>query len=47
MFTSEASDCQGNQVDAEIQVRVEQAKMSELQDQLDKLDKILAGDGRK
>lgn len=47
MFASEASDCQRNQVDAEIQVRTEQAKMSELQDQLDRLDKILAGDGRR
>ena len=47
MFASEAGDCQGNQVDAEIQVRTEQAKMSELQDQLDKLDKILAADSRR
>jgi hypothetical protein len=47
MFASEARDCQGNQVDAEIQVRAEQAKMSELQDQLERLDKVLAGDGRR
>lgn len=47
MFASEASDCQRDQVDAEIQVRAEQAKMSELQDQLDKLDKVLAGDARR
>ena len=47
MFASEASDCQRDQVDAEIQVRAEQAKMSELHDQLDKLDKVLAGDGRR
>jgi chromosome segregation ATPase len=47
MFASEASDCQRDQVDAEIRVRAEQAKMSELQDQLDKLDKVLAGDGRR
>ena len=47
MFASEAGDCQGNQVDAEIQVRAEQAKMSELQDQLERLDKVLAGDGRR
>jgi len=47
IFASEARDCQGNQVDAEIQVRAEQAKMSELQDQLEKLDKVLAGDGRR
>src|SRR6185295_648670 len=45
MLASDARECQGNQVDAEIQVRTEQAKMSELQDQLDKLDRILAGDG--
>ena len=44
MLASEARDCQGNQVDAEIQVRAEQAKMSELQDQLERLDKVLAGD---
>jgi len=47
MLASDARECQGNQVDAEIQVRTEQAKMSELQDQLDKLDRILAGDGRR
>ena len=47
MFASEAGDCQGNQVDAEIQARAEQAKMSDLQDQLDKLDKILAAEGRR
>jgi hypothetical protein len=47
MFASEARDCQANQVDAEIQVRTEQSKMSELQDQLERLDKVLAGDGRR
>lgn len=47
MLASEARECQGNQVDAEIQLRNEQTKMSELQDQLDKLDKVLAGDGRR
>ena len=47
MLASQAGDCQRNQVDAEIQFRTEQAKMSELQDQLDKLDKVLAGDGRR
>jgi len=35
--------CQADQVDAESQLRVEQAKMNEFQDQLDKLDQILAG----
>ena len=47
MFASEVSDCQRGQVDAEIQLRAEQARMSELQDQLEKFDKILAGDGRR
>ena len=42
----EASDreiqrCQADQVDAENQLRTEQAKMSELQDRLDGLDRIL------
>jgi chromosome segregation ATPase len=46
-LVSEARECQVSQVDAEVQVRTEQGKMSELQDQLDKLDKILAGDGRR
>jgi len=47
MFASEMGDCQRDQVEAEIQLRAEQAKMSELQDQLEKLDKVLAGDGRR
>ena len=47
MFASEARDCLGNQMDAETQVRAEQAKMSELQEQLERLDKVLAGDGRR
>jgi chromosome segregation ATPase len=47
MFSSEVGDCQGNQVDAEIHVRAEQAKMSELQDQLERLDKVLPGDSRR
>jgi len=47
MFAGEAGDCQRDQVDAEIQLRAEQAQMSELQDQLEKLDKVLAGDGRR
>jgi chromosome segregation ATPase len=47
MFASEVGDCRGNQLDAEIKVRAEEAKMSDLQDHLDKLDRILAGDGRR
>lgn len=47
MFAAEMRDCQANQLEAEIHFRAEQAKMSELQDRLDKLDQVLAGDGRK
>jgi hypothetical protein len=35
--------CQVEQADAETQFRAEQAKMNDLQDQLEKLDKLLAG----
>jgi hypothetical protein len=47
MSTSEEQQCQVEQIDAENQFRTEQAKMSELQDQLDQLDQTLAGHGRK
>jgi uncharacterized phage infection (PIP) family protein YhgE len=36
-------ECAASQVEVENQLRAEQAKMSDLQDQLDKLDKSLAG----
>jgi hypothetical protein len=41
-WASQERDCQGEQAEAEAQFRLEQAKMSELQDQLDKLDRFLA-----
>jgi hypothetical protein len=43
MWTNEEQQCQVREADAETQFRLEQAKLSELQDQLDKLDKVLAG----
>ena len=42
MLASEEQQCQVEQVDAETQLRTEQAKMSDLQNQLDNLDRILA-----
>jgi uncharacterized protein YhaN len=42
MWAGEEQQCQIEQVDAESQLRAEQTKMNDLQDQLDKLDKILA-----
>lgn len=46
-FTGEAQQCQLEGVDAETQFHSEQAKMNELQGQLDQLDQILASSGRK
>ncbi len=43
MFTNEEQQCQAREADAETQSRAEQAKLTDLQDQLDKLDKVLAG----
>ena len=40
-------DCQVQLAEGETQLRSEDAKMNDLQDQLDKLDKILANNGRK
>lgn len=40
-------ECQVQQVEAETEFRNEEAKMNELQDQLERLDKALAGYGRK
>ena len=42
-LASHELQCQVEQADAETQFRAEQAKMNELQDQLEKLDKLLAG----
>lgn len=44
---SEMQQCQVEQSDAESQFRAEQSKMTELQDQLDQLDQVLAGHARK
>lgn len=42
IFASEEQQCQVEQADAETQFRAEQAKMNDLQDQLENLDKVLA-----
>jgi hypothetical protein len=47
MYESEEQQCQAREAEAETQARTEQTKMNDLQDQLDKLDKILAGLGAK
>lgn len=46
MWVSQAQQCQGEQADAESQFRLEQAKMSELENQLDQLDRVLAVRGK-
>jgi hypothetical protein len=46
-LAAEEQQCQAEKADAETQLRTEQAKMTDLQDQLDKLDRILAGLGSK
>lgn len=46
-WAGEEQQCQAEQVDAETQLRAEQSKMNDLQEQLDKLDNALAGDGKK
>jgi len=43
IWASEEQECQIEQTEAETQFRAEQAKMSDLQAQLDKLDRLLAG----
>jgi chromosome segregation ATPase len=43
MFTNDEQQCHAREADADTQYRSERAKMSELEDQLDKLDKVLAG----
>jgi chromosome segregation ATPase len=47
IWATQAQTCQGEQADAEAQFRVEQAKMSELENQLEQLDQALAGQGKK
>jgi predicted nucleic acid-binding Zn-ribbon protein len=46
-LASREQQCQVEQVDAEAQFRTEQAKMNDLLDQLEKLDKALSGYGRR
>jgi chromosome segregation ATPase len=43
---NDQQQCQAREIEAGGQLRDEQAKMNELQDQLDKLDKTLAGNAR-
>ena len=45
-IANEEQQCQAEQADAEIQFRSEQAKMIDLQDQLDNLDRVLASQSR-
>ena len=47
MLTTEEQQGQIERADAESQFRTEQAKMNDLQDQLDKLDRVLAGHASK
>ena len=46
VLTNDDQQCHTREADADSQFRTEKAKMSELEDQLDKLDKVLAGVGR-
>jgi chromosome segregation ATPase len=43
MFSSEEQQCRVRESEADANYRSERAKMAELEDQLDKLDKVLAG----
>jgi chromosome segregation ATPase len=45
MWASQEQECQVEQSEAESQFRAEQAKMTDLQAQLEKLDRLLAGSG--
>jgi chromosome segregation ATPase len=46
-LTSQEQQCQVERVDAEAQFRVEQAKVNDLEGQLEKLDKVLSDYGRR
>ena len=46
-LTSQEQQCQIEQAEADSQFRLEQAKMNDLQDQLEKLDRVLASYGKK
>jgi hypothetical protein len=43
MFANDEQQCHAREADADSQFRAERVKLSELEDQLDKLDKVLAG----
>lgn len=47
MFAQQEQECQVERSSAESQLRIEQAKMSDLEAQLEKLDRILAGYAQK
>lgn len=47
MSAMQEQQCQSSQAEAESQFRTEQAKLNDLQDQMDKLDKVLDGYGKK
>ncbi len=46
-LATEELQCQAEQAEEEAQLRTQQAKVNDLQDQLDNLDRILAAQGRK
>ena len=45
-YTNEEQQCHSRESDADSQLRAEKAKMSDLEDQLDKLDKVLSSVGK-
>ena len=47
LLATQEQECQVEQVDAEAQFRTEEGKMHDLQDRLDRLDKVLASYGQK
>ena len=47
MWTKREQECQVEQADAEIQFRAEEGKMNELQDRLERLDRVLGSYGQK
>jgi chromosome segregation ATPase len=47
MWTNEEQQCQTRQADAENEFRTQQAKINDLQDQLDRLDRVLDSYGKK
>ena len=47
MAANEEQECRAGEIEAESQFRAEQAKLNDLQEQLDKLDRVLAGYGAK